>query len=307
MQKHVYGPVASRRLGRSLGIDLVPSKTCTLNCVYCQLGARAEPTMERKAYVDPEEVCAEVREVLRSGADPDYLTLSGAGEPTLDSHFGDVAGRLQELGDTPVALVTNGTLFHREEVRRGCSAIDLVLPSLDAGDEETFRRLNRPHPDLRLEDIVDGLCRLRDEQNARMWLEVFVVPGINTGTEQVEALARAVERISPDRVQLNTAVRPPTEESVRAAPREQLERVRDKIGPECEIIVPAESIGQGGGSSAAEDILSMLRRRPCTADDVAAGLSISVQQVLKELENLRRRGRVRLSRDGSTVYYRAAD
>ena len=307
MSNYVYGPVVSRRLGRSLGIDLVPSKTCTLNCVYCQLGASAEPTMERRAYVNPDEVCAEVREALQSGADPDYLTLSGSGEPTLNSRFGEVARRLQALGNTPVALVTNGTLLHLEEVRRNCSAIDLVLPSLDAGDEETFRRLNRPHPTVRVEDIVDGLCRVREEQDVRMWLEIFVVPGVNSGDEQVEALARAVERIGPDRVQLNTAVRPPTEESVRPASRELLERVRDKIGPQCEIIVPADSMGRSGGSPAVEEILSMLRRRPCTPEDVAAGLSMSVEEVRGELERLRRVGRVKVSQDGPPNYYRAAD
>jgi wyosine [tRNA(Phe)-imidazoG37] synthetase (radical SAM superfamily) len=249
-----------------------------------------------------------VREALAGGAEPDYLTLSGSGEPTLNSRFGEVAERLKELSGIPVALVTNSTLLHLPEVRTDFGSIDLVLPSLDAGDEETFRRLNRPHGDVRLADVVEGLRRLREERSALMWLEVFVVPGVNTGEEQVEALVEAVKRIDPHRVQLNTAVRPPAEEGVRAASRETLEWIQGKMGPQCEIIVPADAMGRGRGEEGSEeDILGMLRRRPCTVDEVAAGLSMDEEEALAELEALRRAGRVEASREGDTTYYRAAD
>jgi wyosine [tRNA(Phe)-imidazoG37] synthetase (radical SAM superfamily) len=243
---------------------------------------------------------------LEAGAEPDYLTLSGSGEPTLNSRLGEVVGRLKDMSSVPVALVTNATLLHRDDVRADCSEVDLVLPSLDAGDEETFRSLNRPHSGIAIEDIIEGLARLRRESPARMWLEVFVVPGVNTGEEQVEALVHAVERISPDRVQLNTAVRPPAEEHVRLAARETLEQIMDRMGPRCELIAEPEQVQQDRGmSQAAENVLTMLRRRPCTAAEVAAGLSINDKEVLKELDRLSRAGKITSSRKAGKVYYRA--
>lgn len=306
MPQHVYGPVLSRRLGRSLGIDLVPAKICSLDCVYCQLGSSGQETTERREYVPAGEISREVKAALEAGAEPDYLTLSGSGEPTLNSRLGEIVKRLKDMSSVPVALVTNATLLHREDVRADCSEVDLVLPSLDAGDEETFRSLNRPHSGIALEDIIEGLAGLRRESPARMWLEVFVVPGLNTGEEQVEALVHAVERISPDRVQLNTAVRPPAEEHVRPAGRETLEQIMDRMGPRCELIAEPEQVQQNRGTSqAAENVLTMLRRRPCTAEEVAAGLSMNDKEVLKELNRLSRAGKITSSRKAGKVYYRA--
>ena len=309
MPKYVYGPVPSRRLGRSLGVDLVPAKTCTLDCLYCQLGSCARTTTERRQYVDPEEVVREVESVLESSARPDYVTLSGSGEPTLNTAFGRVARMLKERTDVPVALVTNATLLHLPEVRADCAVLDVILPSLDAGDEETFRRMNRPHPDVTFEKVLEGLEALRREVDVEMWLEVFIIEGVNTGDKQVENIKRAVDRINPDRIQLNTAVRPPAEADVRPATRETMEKIRSILGPRCEIIAevaPVEEDEQGGGAE--EQVMEMLRRRPCTADDVASGLSMPKCEAIKYLERLRRAGRVSGRKDdGGPTYYRVAD
>ena len=254
------------------------------------------------------EFTREVRAALEGGAHPDYLTLSGSGEPTLHSGLGQIVKRLKDMSDVPVALVTNASLLHRPDVRADCAELNLMLPSLDAGDAKTFRRLNRPHSGIELEDIIRGLCAVRRETEVGMWLEVFVVPGINTGDEQVEALARAVERIGPDRVQLNTAVRPPAEEHIRPASRETLEWMRTRIGPNCEIVAePEHAECVSTSRRAAEDILSTLRRRPSTAEDVATGLSLDEEEVRRELERLRRAGKVGRFRQEDTVYYRAEE
>jgi wyosine [tRNA(Phe)-imidazoG37] synthetase (radical SAM superfamily) len=306
--EYTYGPVPSRRLGRSLGVDLVPPKTCDLNCVYCQLGPTAQTTVERREYVPVDDVVAEVRRELEGGSAPDYVTLGGSGEPTLHSGFGDIAAGIKRFTGVPIALLTNGTLFHLPEVRAACASIDLVLPSLDAGDEETFRRVNRPHPDLTLEQLVDGLAALRREFGGQMWLEVFLIEGVNSSDAQVRRIRECVERIDPHRVQLNTAVRPPAESNVRAVPHDRLEEIREMLGPRAEIIAPAAELElPAGGQARKERVLDMLRRRPCTLRDVAVGLDIHRNEAVKYVQALLEEGAVRRRQRLYQTYYEAAD
>ena len=158
-QQLVYGPVPSRRLGRSLGVDLVPLKTCTYDCVYCQLGRTTSKTVRRGRWVDPEAVGAQVRDKLSSK--PDVIALAGSGEPTLHAGIGAVIDGIKAITDVPVAVITNGSLLGRPAVRRELAAADIVLPSLDAPSEELFRRVNRPHESLHLADLIDGLVSFR--------------------------------------------------------------------------------------------------------------------------------------------------
>ncbi|MFO7958207.1 MAG: radical SAM protein [Candidatus Brocadiia bacterium] len=306
--KYTYGPVPSRRLGRSLGVDLVPPKTCDLNCVYCQLGPTAQTTVERREYVPVDDVVAEVRRELEGGPAPDYVTLGGSGEPTLHSRFGDIAAGIKRFTDVPIALLTNGTMFHLPEVRAACAAVDLVLPSLDAGDEETFRRVNRPHPELTLQRLVDGLAALRREFEGQMWLEVFLIEGVNSSDEQVRRIRDRVERIDPHRVQLNTAVRPPAESDVRAVPHDRLEQIREMLGSRAEVIAPAAELQlPAGGEARKERVLDMLRRRPCTLQDVAVGLNIHRNEAVKYVQALLEEGAVRRRQRLYQTYYEAAD
>jgi len=312
MTQYVYGPVLSRRIGRSLGVDLVPLKTCTLNCVYCQLGPTPATTLRRAEYVPADQVVEQVRARLAEGAAVDYVTLGGSGEPTLHDSFGQIAERVREFAPAPIALLTNGTLFHLPEVRAACGAIDLVIPDLDAGDEETFRRVNRPHPDLSVEKIVGGLAALRDEFAGQIWLEVFLVPGLNTTDEHVRKLRAQIERIRPDRIDLNTAVRPPAEDYVRRVPAERLEQIRDMLGPRARVIAEAPPAGAGAAgesharsAAGTQQVLEMLRRRPCTLEDLASGLSLHRNEVLKHIAQLLKDGKLVETRDGARLFYRA--
>jgi len=306
MGKHTYGPVPSRRLGRSLGVDLVPPKTCNFNCIYCQLGPTPQTTMERADYVPVDEVVEEVREQLAAGAAPDYVTLGGSGDPTLHLSFGEIARRIKEFSEVPVALLTNGGLFFVPEVRAACAPLDLVLPSLDAGDEKTFRRVNRAHPSITLEKLVSGLADLQREFHGQTWLEVFIVEGVNSSDEQVAAIGRQIERIQPDRVQLNTAVRPPAEQDVRAPTADRLEAIRDMLGPEVEIIAPYAPTAETPGARARkEEVLALLQRRPCTLADVANGLAIHRNEAIKYVQSLLNEGAIQVRQRRYETFYEA--
>ncbi len=232
---HIFGPIASRRLGRSLGVDIVPLKVCTQNCIYCQLGIDGERTLERKEYVAAEVVLAELKERITEGVEADFVTLSGSGEPTLNSAMGKIIDGIRAITDIPIAVITNGTLLSDPAVRADCCKADLVLPSLDAGDAETFGKINFPHKDIDFDVFVEGLCEFRREYSGRMWLEVFLSEGVNDSDDQVDKIGAIIKRIGPDKVQLNTAVRPTAKESVLRVEQTRLEEIAGRLGGNVEV------------------------------------------------------------------------
>lgn len=209
---YVYGPVPSRRLGRSLGVDLVPYKTCTYDCVYCQLGRTTCKTIERREYVSIDAVLAELERKLAVAKRPDYVGLAGSGEPTLNSGIGRLITALKALTDVPIAVITNGSLLWSEQVRGELAAADLVLPSLDAGDEQMFERVNRPDPTIKFDMMVDGLAAFAARFRGETWLEVMLLAGLTDSAAEVEKIAASARVISPTCVQLNTASRPAVED-----------------------------------------------------------------------------------------------
>ena len=237
--KHVFGPVPSRRLGRSLGVDLVPFKTCTYDCIYCQLGRTTCKTVERKEWVPMDAVLDELKQKLTCR--PDYITLSGSGEPTLHSRLGEIIEHIQAMTAVPVAVLTNGSLLWQAEVRAEVALADVVLPSLDAPDAERFEFINRPHPNVTFERLVEGLAALRREFSGKYWLEVMLLGGYTSLPAQVRQLAEWARRIRPDRVQLNTAVRPPAEEYAMAVPPERLTELARLFEPAAEVIAEHSS------------------------------------------------------------------
>lgn len=238
MYRHLIGPLHSRRLGLSLGIDLVPLKTCNLNCLYCECGGTRRFSLARREYVPMAEVCAELTHYLAGHPPPDYLTFSGSGEPLLHSRAGDILAWMQQhYPGIPRAVLTNGTLFSDPEVRRAVTAADLICPSLDAATQAVFRKIDRPHPALRIERIIEGLIQLRLEYPGKIWLEVFILPGVNDGEEELEQLRLAIVQIAPDLVQLNSLDRPGAVADIRTATRHEFERIARLWGlPNVEII-----------------------------------------------------------------------
>ncbi|MCK4751009.1 MAG: radical SAM protein, partial [Bacteroidales bacterium] len=243
MYKHLFGPVPSRRLGMSLGVDLIPHKVCSLNCIYCECGGTTKLTLDRSEYVPVQDVLQEIGYFFEHNPDPEYITFSGAGEPTLHSRMGEVLGFLKNLRpELPVAVLTNGTLLSDPSVREELMMADVVLPSLDAATEKAFRKINRPLRDFRIADYVDGLIQFKKEFKGAVWLEVLILPGYNDDTENIMALKKAIQSIGPDRIQLNTLDRPGVIEGLQPASREALEKIAGEWDQgdvcEVEIIVP---------------------------------------------------------------------
>lgn len=307
MTRYAFGPVPSRRLGRSLGVDLVPFKTCTYDCVYCQLGPTTCKTAERKQWVPLDEVLRDVERKLET--QPDYITLSGSGEPTLFAPLDKLIQGIRELTDTPIVVLTNGSLLWLPEVRDELSEADLVIPSLDAGREVTFQTVNRPHPDISFERMLNGLIALRHQGRAKQqyWLEVFVLGGHTDSDHEMAGIRRCVDLIQPDRVQLNTVTRPPAEKSAVAVARIRLEELAAEFTPPAEVIAEfhterALKAGQAGR----EEILQLLRRRPCSIEDMVDGLGIHRNEILKAVEHLQAKGVLAISRVGDKSYYQMA-
>jgi wyosine [tRNA(Phe)-imidazoG37] synthetase (radical SAM superfamily) len=197
-QEYIFGPVPSRRLGRSLGVDLVPFKTCSYDCIYCQLGRTTNKTIKRKEWVPIDIVIDQLKAKLSSK--PDYITLSGSGEPTLFSRLEDLVSKIKDITDIPVAVLTNGSLLWLPEVRNALKSADLVVPSLDAGSSQIFQYVNRPHSDITFSKMLDGLVTFRDEYSGKYWLEVFLIAGVTTPDAEINRLANCVNSICPDKV-----------------------------------------------------------------------------------------------------------
>jgi wyosine [tRNA(Phe)-imidazoG37] synthetase (radical SAM superfamily) len=303
--KRIFGPVVSRRLGMSLGVDLVPMKTCSLSCIYCQIGRTPRTTVERGRFSDPDELVAEVNAALQSRSDIDYVTLSGSGEPTLELGIGEIIRRLKDVSDTPVAVLTNGTMFIYPEVREAVKEADLILPSLDAATEDIFQRVNRPHESLTLDGLVAGLECLRREYTGPIWLEVMLVKGVNDDESHMRELARVVRKIRPDRIQLNTPVRPPADADVRPLNQDELEAARDMFGPGVEIIADVAPETRHVAATAAHEpvILALAARRPVTAEEVSATAGIHLAETLKYLAALERSGKLRRTVHGGKTFY----
>lgn len=304
--RYLFGPVPSRRLGRSLGVDAVPYKTCTFDCVYCQLGATTRKTIERRAYIPAHDILEELDRWIGEGGAADYITLSGSGEPTLNSEAGEIVRGARSLrGGVPVAVLTNGSLLWDQRVREELAAADVIIPSLDAATPQTFQRVNRPAPELDIGRIIQGLRAAREELEGEMWLEIMVVRGFNDGEEEVEALREAVEYIKPARVQLNTVVRPPAEAAAEPVGRSELDTIASALGDVAEVIAPLpegfeEALDIGHDE---EEVLALLRRRPCTLEDVAAGLGMHPNEAGKYIAALIEHGRARrLGREGRLFY-----
>jgi wyosine [tRNA(Phe)-imidazoG37] synthetase (radical SAM superfamily) len=253
--KHLFGPVPSRRLGTSLGVDLVPFKVCSFNCIYCEVGATTNLTLERSEYVPVDAVLAELEDFLSTNPPLDYITFSGAGEPTLNSGIGRIVTHIKErYPQYKLALITNSSLFGDPTLRAEIAAVDLVLPSLDAVSPKVFARLNRPNHALSIDEIVEGLIAFRLESEATMWLEIFLSPGINDTPEELAALKAACSRIQPHSIQLNTLDRP--------------------------------------GTDIQSQIIQTISRRPCTDADLCEMLGLHINELNKYLGALIDAGKI---------------
>lgn len=306
--RHVFGPVPSRRLGISLGVDVIPYKTCSLDCLYCECGRTTQLTCERRSFFPPQLVLDELRAMLPGIPHLDFITFSGSGEPTLNSDLGWLIAEIKKASAVPLAVLTNGTLLFRPDVRRDLLQADVVLPSLDAATTGGFARINQPCAGLEVAQIVAGLEIFRREYSGKIWLEIFIVKGVNDHEEEIAALGRALQRIAPDKVQLNTLDRPPAYSGIESVDFQALEDIRDRWRP-----LPVEIIKRARrreeipafSSNLENSLLNTIRRRPLTLDDLAAMTAQGESELRRYLDILERDKKVKPVIQGGKIFYTA--
>ncbi len=280
---HIFGPVPSRRLGISLGIDPIPLKICTYNCIYCEVGKTTDLTIKRKNYVSVSVIKKELLEYKNTHKDVpiDYITLSGSGEPTLNSEIEGIIHTIKEIfPNVPVAILTNGSLLYIPEVRKSLFSADVVLPSLDAATNKIFKRINQPHPELDIKIITEGIIKFREEYTGKIWLEVLFAKGVNDKWSEVESLKTAIDHINPDKVQLNTVDRPPAFSLANPVDENFLKKVKEYFGERAEIITDFKS-KRGFSEDIGETILKALSIRPMTLDQLEDSVNLHRDEILK--------------------------
>jgi wyosine [tRNA(Phe)-imidazoG37] synthetase (radical SAM superfamily) len=303
--RYLYGPVPSRRLGRSLGIDLVPHKICTYDCIYCQIGKTTKKTLLRKEYVPEEEVLEEVKAFLHEESSSiDYLSLSGSGEPTLHSKIRSIIKGIKEMTTLPVAVITNGSLLCEKEVREDLLQADVVLPSLDAVSPEVFEKINRSHRKLFIDKVIEGFVEFRKIYRGQIWLEILFCKGVNDTTEELGKMKEAVERIKPDLIHINTVVRPPSEDWAKPLSQKEMEDIRAFFGEKASVIsefdrhltyVTQEDIKEG--------ILRILKRRPLSLSDLSKWMGIPRKELEGQITSLFQEGKIKSRTHGNSIYY----
>ncbi|MDI6762284.1 MAG: radical SAM protein [Thermodesulfobacteriota bacterium] len=302
---HLYGPVPSRRLGRSLGIDLVPHKICTYDCIYCQIGKTTQKTLVRKEYVPVMEVIEEVERFLKEETSSiDYFSLSGSGEPTLHSKIRSVIEGIKEITSIPIAVITNGSLLYLEEVRQDLLYADVVLPSLDAVSSDAFLKINRPDEGLSAERMVEGLVQFRKIYKGQIWLEILFCRGINDHQDELIRMKEAINRIKPDQIHINTVVRPPSERWAVPLSQKEIEKIKNIFGDKASIISefdrPPFSLTEG---NIKEEILKILRRRPLSLNDLSEGMGIPTEELERHIQPLILKGSIEVRSFGESVFY----
>jgi wyosine [tRNA(Phe)-imidazoG37] synthetase (radical SAM superfamily) len=237
--KYIYGPVNSRRLGSSLGVNLTPYKTCSFNCVYCQLGLTTNKTIERREYFSTQDILEELKSWLQNNPDEaaklDYITFSGSGEPTLNSNIGYLINQIRNMTNIKIAVITNASLLSSPLLRQELMLADLIIPSLDAISNEAFAKIDRPSEEVRIEEVIEGLVGLSNEFQGKIWLEVMLVKGLNDSPSHIDKLKEVIERIRPDKIHLNSPVRVTTEPDIQPLSAKKLAEIKEILGDKCEI------------------------------------------------------------------------
>ncbi len=303
--KYLFGPVPSRRLGRSLGIDVTPFKMCSFDCVFCQLGCTTRLAMDREEFVPFDEVCAELERWLAEGGAADYVTFAGSGEPTLYSRLGELIDFMKARTEIPVIVLTNGTLLHQPDVREEASRADIVKVSLSAWDDESFQKINRPAPGLTFEMLLTGEHEFRSGFNGQLWLEVFLMEGVNADLKQVQYIAEIVAKIHPDKIHLNTAVRPPAEEMAKPVAVEKLNAFCDLFTPRAEVIASFDVASVAvTGELSADGLVCLIHRHPSTAAQLAGLSGADAAAVQASLAPLVEEGKLQIEVRGGETYYK---
>ena len=227
MFKHVFGPVPSRRLGVSLGVDLVTPKSCNMNCVFCECGATRELKLKRESFKDIDEVKNEILEAIKI-VKPDYITFSGSGEPTLSKDLGKIIEWIKSNLEIKVCVITNSLLLEDNEVVKELEKADLIMPTLNSVDNLIFKKINRPSAQIDVSQVMRGLENLSKKYKGKIYIESFIIEGLNDSNEHTEKMVAFLKNINFTKLQLNTLDRPGTENWVQPASYETMQRIKNK-------------------------------------------------------------------------------
>jgi len=291
----------------SLGIDIVPKKVCSLNCVYCEVGKTTKLTTERKEYVLCDKVEQELKHYFENNPDPEYFTLSGSGEPTLNSKLEKIILFLkQNRPKIPVAVLTNGTLLYDKKVREELKYADILLPSLDAATEFTFKKINRPAANLSVKKYIQGLIEFRKEFSGEIWLEVFILPGYNDNEQELLKFKHILQKIQPDKIQLNTLDRPGVIPDLFSAEKSQLQSIENFWGSNVEIIAFPQKRKKIGSyiENIESTIIQTISRRPCTLSDLEKMTGMHINEINKYLDVLEDDDKIESNRQQRGVFYK---
>lgn len=304
--KHIFGPVPTRRLGMSLGVDIIPYKTCTYDCIYCELGKTTNQTTVRQDYIAADVIIGDFEQyVSLLQSPPDYITISGSGEPTLNAKLGEIIDAIKGLSEIPVAVITNGSLLFMDQVKNDLLKADVILPSMDAVHPSVFRHINRPDPSLHVQDIIKGMIEFRSDYRGQIWLEILFCRALNDDRSEIEGIREQIEWIKPDRVQLNTVVRPSSCDFAYPLNDEQLSSIKHRLGAQAEVITTNTRWKSGTSFADREEtIVNLISRRPCTCDDISHALRLHSHETLKYLTKLIKEGRVQYKPHYQRGYYR---
>jgi wyosine [tRNA(Phe)-imidazoG37] synthetase (radical SAM superfamily) len=295
--KYIYGPVPSRRLGQSLGIDPIPSKTCNFQCIYCQLGKTTNFTNIRKNFFPKDEIINELEKSLELYEKSiDYITFVGSGEPTLYKDLKHLILKAKDLSEKPICVITNGSLLYKKKVRDALMLSDLILPSLDAGDKNLFIKINRPHPSLDFERIIEGLNHFRNNFSGKFWIEIMLIKGINDSEEELLKIKEKIDLINPDRIDINVPIRPPTEKWVKIPNKNKLSILNEIFKDYSNINFPEEGKFSVYSSNLEDELISILERHPMRQEQIIETFSSSnfnKKEIISRLELLKSKNQIK--------------
>ncbi len=273
--KYIYGPIPSRRLGQSLGVDPIPLKTCNWNCVYCQLGRTVPLTNVRDEYAPREAVIEQLKATLdtRQPGEIDYISFVGSGEPTLHSGLGWMIRQVKKMTDIPVAVITNGSLLYLADVRNELAAADVVMPTVVAGNADLYKRINRPHPDITFGRIAEGLISFREEFLGRLWVEIMLIKGMNDTVAALRELATVLRSVQPDEVHITLPTRAPSEMWVEPPDEESVLRATAILGDIAHVVLPGDGeFDLGGYNNVVDAVIGIITRHPMSQSQLEMAL-----------------------------------
>ena len=308
MKKFVYGPVPSRRLGISLGVDIVPYKNCSYDCIYCQLGKTTDHTIRRGSFVSVDLVMREIKEVINQNSDIDYITFSGSGEPTLNQNICEMITRVKSFTQIPVAVLTNGSLLWDRRVREDVTRADLVVPSVDAVSEDIFQKVNLPIEGLDVKKVLDGIREFCKDYRGKVYLEIMLVKDVNDSEEEIRRINQFVGELNVDRIQLNTVIRPPGDPSAEPLDEHELLKIKALFDPELPVAIVADfdrMTSKAYHKDLEQAIIELLKRRPARRDEMATALGVHPNEIAKYLQALEKSKRIKSLRteNGPEAHY----